>query len=683
MSLCNKTGNSGPKTVSTSTSGNQSGDSPDPHHDGNSSDKAAQSWLSTSIQSRLVRHAANLSIFVKNLLLRYKCLDSLVLSCRVDSLSLVNIPDQEWTGLVRDPNAWLSKGILIQGMRISLEKDGVSIGEGTINSFQLSCLLPLFSLLGEEQDFDGNQKIPVFAEISLIDLKVADGSLEAFYDGWYASDGGSPMASPNTYRKDETRNWNWTQQLKIEETAWTLDIGLTVGRCKVLFISNKCQNAIPYKVDISLDHLILHLESEDGASKGLFAIESWTLDILEKDSLSWKTVFKGLPHERGSDLCKHAIAANMLVSKVQKSSFEINVGEIFLNIPWDGMDILNSWIVWWSRFIPSKGGETNHDAPTEFSMSAQLLDMGISYKSSRLSFRLIQIEVHMSELEAEFVFGISVGLQGNPPAIADSLVSLSNQIRVVGKLAGNTIECNASPIHIVLHGLDLIASLYGCCFGRLGENFVEWVNLSSSTPLSVSCEISEIQSSFDLKKKTLILCADLVTCVNVGNSKLCVSIAGLYFSLSTAIAVDMGTLRVLVNQSSHSTPLLQIIASCASFGQNLERKKVYLPSLCVDVEIQRLVDIGPLIQCLHSLTPEDMSTPTTAEMHRESLPVEIDVETISLATRLEDRRWSFWFSGLHFLKSQCNNTESLTVLDLGAALEASKRQITEILYFQR
>lgn len=679
VSLRNNPGKSSPQTAS---SGKQfRGNSPNHQNDDIRSKKSSQTWLSTSIYSRFVRHAVNLSIFVKNLLLKYKCSGSLVLSCRIDSLSFVNIPEEEWTGFVTDPNAWLSKGLLIQGMRISLERDRVVTLQSTINSLQLSCLLPLSSLLGDEEGSDDNQKIPAFAEISSVDLEIVDDVLEDFQDFWHAFYGVSYPASPSAYRKHEVKNWDWIQrELKLEGNIWSLDIGLTIGRCKVVFMSDRSQDDVSYAMDILLDHLILHLESENGTSKLFFAIESWSLYASGSDSLSWNTVFKGLPVEDGADVSKHAIEATAFVSKEQKSYFKIILGETFLNISRDDIDILKRWAVQLRRFIVLQQQKTEHNTLGEFAITAHSVDVGMSYKCSRLSFWLTQIEIRRCVYEAKLALGVHVGLQGSPLTIADGRKSLSNQIRVRGRMAENFIELIVSPINIFSSGLDLLAGWISCCFGRFGENLIDWENLAT-TPFSISWEIGEIQSSFNLIDRTFNLRTDLNLCVRVGNLSVYASINGMFLSLSSGISIDMSTIRGVVRQSGHSTPFLQVSLSGALVSQSEGQQKVHLPNICVDVEIQRL-DLEPLVQFLYCPPPENISTSNNAELYRKSCPIEIEVETISLTTRLEDRRWAFWLSGLRFV--QCRrNIESLVVFDFGAEIESSNWQDTGFLCFQR
>jgi hypothetical protein len=107
------------------------------------------SWVGMSIRSRLIRSGLNVSLFVEDLTF-IENVGTHEAIVRVGSLSMVNIPAEDWEGLVRNPGGWLGKAVDLEDVQISFGESRLHVG-----SMHVSSVLPLYEFLAEEFDYEG------------------------------------------------------------------------------------------------------------------------------------------------------------------------------------------------------------------------------------------------------------------------------------------------------------------------------------------------------------------------------------------------------------------------------------------------------------------------------------------------------------------------------------------------
>lgn len=651
----------------------------EPHSEDNGSRQDGQSWLSVNIQSRLLRHAVNLSVFIKKMLVQYKY-GCLVISCKIESVSLVNIPDNEWMGLVKDSNVWLGKGLLCQGMKIVFEKDGHLLGTAVIESLQLSCLLPLFSFWNEESDSNEQNTMPILGEISSVDFEIADEIFSAFQE---LQTNTSKMNSHQNENprdlcsKKETEIVTWIKEVKIEEYNWFLDIGLTVGRCKMDIVSRQHTDVL-YRAVLLLDHVIFHSESNIACVEILFAIESCVLDILSEDSMLRSCIFKGSPAELSPG--SQAISAIFSIPEGKQGSFNLTLGDMGITLPWDWIDVIEDWVVLWGQCFPPESGSSKEmpsDALGAISVFAYSINLGISFENRRLSVAIDEVKLDGDLMDASLGFKMRVCFQdsSSSPAGEDTVeTTLSNQIKVLVKKDGSELSFSSGAVSISLLDLAGISHLFSCIFAKYNTDISD-LNLTS-THFSVALGSSEIQSSMNLKNGEVMFCTSLHASLAVGNTKACLSTSEMSCRFSSGITqIDTSIVRLLVVEKEFNTTYLDLNLSGLLLDQNTEKKRLSVSNASLDTRVQSL-DLEPLFRCLFCIWSEKSVPGTSVE-----LSSEFEIETATITTCIEDSKLDIWLSGINFAK--CDDDESLVIMNFGANIEPSVQRSIPILLLKR
>jgi len=121
------------------------------------------SWVGMSIRSRLIRSGLNVSLFVEDLTFTEN-LGTHQAIVRVGSLSVLNIPAEDWVGLVRNPDGWLGKAVVLDDVHVSIGETQMHIG-----SMHLSSVLPLYEFLAEDFDYggEGERYVADFCSVNL------------------------------------------------------------------------------------------------------------------------------------------------------------------------------------------------------------------------------------------------------------------------------------------------------------------------------------------------------------------------------------------------------------------------------------------------------------------------------------------------------------------------------------
>ena len=160
---------------------------------------SASSWVGMSIRSRLIRSGLNVSLYVEDFEFT-EDLGTHVAKVCVGSLSVVNIPLDDWAGLVREPAGWLGKAVVLEDLT-------VSIGDGSrvhIGSVHISSVLPLYEFLEDSFEYrESDRVVPVSVSASTL---VVEGEMGLLI-GWM---------------KDKITG-------EANEDAWSADVGVSVG----------------------------------------------------------------------------------------------------------------------------------------------------------------------------------------------------------------------------------------------------------------------------------------------------------------------------------------------------------------------------------------------------------------------------------------------------------------------
>lgn len=674
VSLCKKPTSSSQTLVDTSNK--QAGI--EPQSEDNGSRKDGQSWLSVNIQSRLLRHAVNLSVFIKKMLVQFKY-SCFVISCKIESVSLVNIPDNEWMGLVKDPNVWLGKGLLCQEMKILVKKDGHLLGTAVIESLQLSCLLPLFSFWNKESDSNEQNTMPILGEISSVDFEIADEIFSAFQE---SQTNASKMhchqnGNPHDIRsQNEIEVMKWIKEVKIEEYNWFLDIGLTVGRCKMDIVSRQ-HTDVPCRAVLLLDHVIFHSESNVECVEILFAIESCVLDILSEDSKLRSCIFKGSPAE----LCpgSQAISAIFSIPEAKQGSFNLTLGDMGITLPWDRIDVIDDWVLLWKKCFPPESGSSK-EMPLDalaISVFAYSIDLGISFKNIRFYVAIDEVKLDGDFMDASLGFEMHVCFQdssSSPPGKDKVETTLSNQIKVLVKKYGSELSLSSGAVNVSLLDLAGISHLYSCIFGKY-NNDISDLNLTS-THFSIALGSSEIQCSMNLKNGEIVFCTSLHASLAVGNTKACLRTSEMSCRFSSGITqIDTSFVRLMVAEKDFNTNYLDLNLSGLLLDQNTEKKRLSVSNASLDTRVQSL-DLEPLFRCLFCLWSGKSVPGTSVE-----LSSEFEIETATITSCIEDSKLDIWLSGINFAK--CDNDESLVIMNFGANIEPSMQRSIPILMLKR
>ncbi|KAL4522616.1 hypothetical protein Ndes2526A_g01019 [Nannochloris sp. 'desiccata'] len=130
----------------------------------------SSSWLTSNLQSMALRAGLNLSFTIKNLVIKYVCINDFVMTIALEQLIIANRESIEWWDLVETPEAWLMKNCLIKGLSISIDNTESSSLQTylpllRLSSLSIAALLPIFSYI-EEMDL-GKDDAKVAVEVQL------------------------------------------------------------------------------------------------------------------------------------------------------------------------------------------------------------------------------------------------------------------------------------------------------------------------------------------------------------------------------------------------------------------------------------------------------------------------------------------------------------------------------------
>jgi len=123
---------------------------------------AVSSWVGMSIRSRLIRSGLNVSLCVEDLTFTEEVRDGSTATVRLGSLRVANIPTDDWVGLVRDPETWLGKAVVIEDLEVSVGGSLLRVGSAHVSS-----VLPIYEFLDDSFEYSGSDRIvPVCIELN-------------------------------------------------------------------------------------------------------------------------------------------------------------------------------------------------------------------------------------------------------------------------------------------------------------------------------------------------------------------------------------------------------------------------------------------------------------------------------------------------------------------------------------
>jgi hypothetical protein len=151
----------------------------DPRAEGGEAE-AGGSWLGSALQSLAVRAGLNMSITLRNVVIKYVSEPDFVASISFQEAALATCAAAEWRHLLRNPEAWLKKECFVQGLSVCMDPlatDRTFAPVLRASRLRVAALLPIFSYV-ERTDLDGDDfKVSVSVEVDPIDVAVNDRQL--------------------------------------------------------------------------------------------------------------------------------------------------------------------------------------------------------------------------------------------------------------------------------------------------------------------------------------------------------------------------------------------------------------------------------------------------------------------------------------------------------------------------
>lgn len=663
--FCSRRENVSPPTVPAARDGPPEGSK----SDGQDSTKTGQNWLSTIVHSHFVRQAVNVSIFVENLMLHFDLCCPFSLSCEIESLTFVNIPDDGWVGLVKDPKGWLSKGLLIQGVKISIEEDEKLLGAILIHSMQVSCLLPIFTLFGENLNYEDERKMPLLAEISTIKFELTSDfprAIEKIHLIAFARNEGFSIYQGDTDKDEERKHsrWEWIRGVTVGGVVWYLDIGLTLGKLSIKLGSNRERlHGIPYELEILFEHLIFHSESQGEEFECLFAIECWNID-LSCEGFSGQntvTISKGNPRNSG-DSDDHALSAIFHTSLKQPRSIEINCGDIEFTFPWESVNVINGWIQWWKSCLPLPSKGTTQRNPwgalQGISFVGHSLIVGSLFENNRLSFHVGNIDFGGNDAKQEAKFQIQIALFQHV-AKTNKKTTLSNEVEILMVIRNGDVILTCDFVHFILYDLEMMACFYGCLIGKAPIELCQMD--SKSAPFELFLGSEEGPSIICVKNKGTDLKTRIRLSLNIGDVQAHL-IANIVLSISLGnFSLEVTTARIKMTEGEVDIPDLDFCLSGLTIEESSNTRRVFLSTVSIDVQSNGL-NLEPMFQCLLSFS-QVSSKPVNS-----TIPIKMIIETISFTSGVKNEKMCAWCCGMTLVRN-LDGIQSVTIQNFGADLE--------------
>ena len=139
------------------------------------------SWLGSNLQSLAMRAGLNVTISIKNVLVKYIHKKELALAIMWDELQVANVDIGQWEAMVDRPEAWLMKNCEIINFRIGLGPMGDDPRSFSplmhLTSLAVSALLPIFYYVEGKELGEDDAKVAVQVVMGSLISTVDDGQV--------------------------------------------------------------------------------------------------------------------------------------------------------------------------------------------------------------------------------------------------------------------------------------------------------------------------------------------------------------------------------------------------------------------------------------------------------------------------------------------------------------------------
>lgn len=463
---------------------------PDPSDCRNSSSSGDSSggWVGDSIQSRLLRTALQISVFIDGVSVAvFDGPDSL--TCQVGSFSLTNLALDELLDFVKNPRCWFNKGLCLRSANIAWNKSGTMVARLSVDSIQISALLPSRLFLSNDKHED-QFLIPLGVEVSSIDLDLFDGFFEAFREKIQAAgnQNGNTMngSDQNFFR-------SFSSFMNLNGTLWALDWGLSISTIKVnVHVGDLHQDEFTLPDTNLLTILcqnIIHRCSLEGRNiEILFALGSASMRFHDRKIDMAYSIFSAIPFR--DFRTEHAITATIRSDRFEETIFKLNCTKIDVNIPWEceayGRHIMNTW----RDEIPASS-RSQDEVPSvarklfsEVAVEIHDLDISISNQDDRLSLVLKNVHVSRdmsgSVNAAAYLILAHLSSSSDRGAVTEKI---SNSVHFCFEVTPDGWKYSWDPLRICLETGSALARLTSCLTGN--QNCHKFPSL----PVSIKIEI--------------------------------------------------------------------------------------------------------------------------------------------------------------------------------------------------
>eukprot|EP00889_Picochlorum_renovo_P002346 jgi/Picre1/29376/NNA_004765.t1 len=464
---------------------------PDPSDCRNSSSSgdSGGGWVGESIQSRLLRTALQISVFIDGVSIAvHDGPDSL--TCQVGSFSLTNLVLDELLDFVKNPRCWFNKGLCLRSADIVWNKSGTVVARLSVDSIQISALLPSRLFISTDKHED-QFLIPLGVEVSSIDLDLFDGFFEAFGEKIQAAgkqNGNIMNDSDHSYFQ------SFSSIMNYNGIAWALDWGLSILTIKVnVHIGDLHQDgfALPDKnlLTILFQNIIHRCSLEGRNTEMLFALGSTSMRFHDRKRDKAYSIFSAIPfHDPETE---HAITATIRSDPFEETILKLKCTKIDVNIPWEceayGMHIMNTL----RDEFPASSRESQDERPSvarklfsEVAVEIHDLDIGISNQDDRLS--LVLKNVHVSRDMSESVNAAAYLIFAHLSSSSDRgtvTEKISNSVHFCFEVTSDGWKYSWDPLRIWVKTGSALARLTSCLTGN--QNCHKFPSL----PVSIKLEI--------------------------------------------------------------------------------------------------------------------------------------------------------------------------------------------------
>lgn len=455
-----------------------------------SSSDSSSGWVGDSIQSRLLRTALHISVFVDGASIVFFDGAEDSITCQVSSFSLTNLALDELLDFVKNPRCWFNKGLCLQSADLLWNKSGTTVARLCVDSIQISALLPSLLFITTDKH-DDQFLIPLGVEVSCIDLDLFDGFLEALREKLL--EGAGNQNGEGRDGSDQNYFRSFSSFTDSNGIAWDLDWGLSILSIRVKAHSRDFDHAGVALPDMNLltvlfQNIIHRCCVEEENVEISFGLGSASIRFYDRKIDKTYDIFAAIPfHDFESE---HAFTAAIRADPLGEASAWLNCTKIKLNVPWEcetyGKKIMNTVE---SKFQVSSGG-SDVAGPSnalrlfpEVAIEIHDIDIGVSNQDDRLSLVLKNVHVSKDMLDIVNADACLVFAQLTSLSDGGTATKISNSVHFSLEWTGDGWKYSWDPFRICVENSSALEQLTSCLTGNQNcHNF-------PSLPVSIKIDI--------------------------------------------------------------------------------------------------------------------------------------------------------------------------------------------------